>query len=367
MALAGLLGWLEHNQISIEQLRAFIYSEAPLAYKPNCAERDCLLSAQEALALCADSLSSVLPAYTDTIKLVKNRSHTLFSEIDDPEAQPYTVDNGQGSLPTISVPYRGRVEDLVNMAHEFAHAVQITLSDLHNPDRRHMPPVWRECCAFLGELVLIEYLRKNPLIQLDLAKHVKEVWDCHNTVYLGNDLEILAGATLRKEECGYQCNYPIARFLSNSIWDRRETLGDAISELFCAGSDVKKYSRFLESERKLETPPKVFQDKEDVGEIDRYMYLGIAVLMDCFSEKLQKATIEGYFKKLNAYASKDGGIFVCFNSDVRPVSYALVKDWDLCSKKITLEHLCSPYGLQKELIKVMKNQAGDGFTVCIEK
>jgi hypothetical protein len=66
----------------------------------------------------------------------------------DPARYPraFTLhDDGRG-LPYASIPWDGRLSDVLAVAHEFGHALQIVASA-----GRAMPPVTREVCAYLSE------------------------------------------------------------------------------------------------------------------------------------------------------------------------------------------------------------------------
>ena len=69
---------------------------------------------------------------------------------------PHTIDPGRGGPPVVVMEWHGRVDDLACLAHECAHALQIRLSG-HDM----MPPVAREACAFLGELLLVDHARRH--------------------------------------------------------------------------------------------------------------------------------------------------------------------------------------------------------------
>jgi hypothetical protein len=98
----------------------------------------------------------VIPAlsniFGDEAKVSELVSQISFVELGPNEELPHTEDLGHEHPPIISMDWRGTAADLICLAHEVAHALQIQMSD-----HETMPPVAREVCAFLGEIALIEY------------------------------------------------------------------------------------------------------------------------------------------------------------------------------------------------------------------
>lgn len=116
----------------------------------------------------------------------------------------HTIDHGLGAPPEVCIGWRGDAKDLISLAHEVAHAVQIQLSS-GSP----MPPVARETCAFLGELALIDDAQEsNPALGAELLN----VWNEENGVYLGRDRSKLRLALESSDTSyHYDLNYPLAR------------------------------------------------------------------------------------------------------------------------------------------------------------
>jgi hypothetical protein len=75
-----------------------------------------------------------------------------------PEARvpPYTMQTDAG--PIIVMGWRSRLEDLICLAHESGHALQLI-----NGRRGNVPPLMRETAAFLSEL-LLESLKNLPAL-----------------------------------------------------------------------------------------------------------------------------------------------------------------------------------------------------------
>jgi cytolysin-activating lysine-acyltransferase len=140
------------------------------------------------------------------------RGRLSFAQSDD-RKPPYTIDRGHELSPQIHLPWTGRIQELVWLAHEVAHAVQIKLSG-----HALMPPLARETCSFLGELALIDYVQdENP----DIAQLLQSVWREQSSVYLGDNLEFLkASLQNRNAAYNYDLNYPLARLASQFLHPR---------------------------------------------------------------------------------------------------------------------------------------------------
>jgi oligoendopeptidase F len=153
----------------------------------------------------------LLPAHIKTIRIIQKNTPKCLLPLKKKSQRPFVVDNEQ-SLPFISCYYTAKVADLIRIVHEFSHAVQIVASRAHqNSQNTFMPPMLRECCAFLGEIALIDYFeKKNP----GLFQQLKQVWFNDNLKYLLSDVKLLNIAINNNDSsyyCYYEWNYPIAR------------------------------------------------------------------------------------------------------------------------------------------------------------
>ena len=97
---------------------------------------------------------SSFPQSADLIRSVRDQSVTVFHADHLKVSRPFTVQTD--SYPIVVLCYRGRIVDLLTVAHEFGHAVQSLAS---GPD--FVPPVNREICAFVSELALLKMLRSD--------------------------------------------------------------------------------------------------------------------------------------------------------------------------------------------------------------
>jgi len=140
---------------------------------------------------------------------------------------PHTRDMGPHIFPVVYIPWSGKAKDIICLAHEVAHALQIVFSK-----RAFMPPIAREVCAFIGELALINYSHNS---EKKLHYAFCEVWRLENNIYLGELLERLLVFLCHPGALySYSYNYPIARLVSIHRYAFSGSKG--ILDLFKSGS-----------------------------------------------------------------------------------------------------------------------------------
>jgi hypothetical protein len=180
---------------------------------------------------------SSFPQSAELIKNVRDHSVRVFHADRAQASRPFTVQTD--SYPIVVLSYRGRIVDLLTVAHEFGHAVQSLASG-----RGFVPPVNREICAFLSELALLKMLRSELPALHRLAS---TAWEAGNRNYLGRHGRVLALA-LRDPQARYHYswNYPVARVLASqcsehlptgalwSIFENRISLSGIVSFLDCS-------------------------------------------------------------------------------------------------------------------------------------
>lgn len=112
---------------------------------------------------------------------------------------------------TVLCCYRNSPADLLALAHEFGHALQLV-----KLNGRFCPPVDREVAAFLGEHILLDYAKANqPAMYLSLAS----VWQEETNTYLGYDAKALMTALCNLDgPYTYRHNYPVARLIAAKVF-----------------------------------------------------------------------------------------------------------------------------------------------------
>ncbi len=161
------------------------------------------LSAEAAWALCAHAMRRAFPGLAEEVNRTEAQTPKCVQPRADKHPKAFTYNLGHDRLPFVSLHYRDRPRDLLVMAHEFGHALQIVASA---PLRTgQMPPIARECCAFLAELALIRHCSAaRPALS---AAHAADTAE-----YFGVDrLRLQHALQGARTPYRYDWNYPLAR------------------------------------------------------------------------------------------------------------------------------------------------------------
>lgn len=260
---------------------------------------------------------------------------------------PHTMDAGEGKSPVIVMDWHGRPDDLICLAHEAAHALQIILSN-----HMMMPPLARETCAFLGELFLIEDARKH---HSSLFGSLQRVWQAENEVYLATDLNSLSDALSNPETpYHYRQNYPIARLAAGELFRRGS--GKWLHDLFASGRDGMKHLPIsamanLAGDIRNYLPPMPGPDA-DRPRMTAYRKLGARALLDIdYLEGPSERRIADYYAD-QLHHGRENTALVVLNDDRKPIGYAT---WFNSPEKntVTLSRQAAPFGdhlvLQRKL------------------
>lgn len=252
------------------------------------------------------------------------------------DGPPHTIDHGVDQPPEIRMSWRGSVSDLICLAHELAHAIQLQLSA-----GSFMPPVARETCAFLGELALIGWARANDT---DLASKLSAVWREESRRYYGDDCELLRAALADPDAAySYRMNYPLARASAIVLWRR----GGDLRPLFAAGSDAMSLLPFaqiadLAGVPQNHLPPMPPSDAARSG-IDGYRALGAMALLDIGCRKGESERPIGDYYASRLHHLQDRTAYVALDEVGRPVGYAI---WRVAADggAFTLLRQTAPFG-----------------------
>lgn len=213
--------------------------------------------------------------------------------------------------------WHGTPDDLICLAHEAAHALQILLSD-----HALMPPLARETCAFLGELILINHIRKNDA---ELFCALSQVWYNENDAYLGGDMNALSTALLDAEaEYHYRLNYPIARLTAAQIFCSSEK--SDFSALFSSGNQAMSHLPLEDmannaGESSNYLPPLPAANLGNPAD-DDYRALGAIALLDIdYWQGESEARITDYYTTALGHL-QNRSLFIALNRLRKPVGYA---------------------------------------------
>ena len=189
------------------------------------------LSTAEAWQLVSNALLAAFPDCHQTIEDVQSNTKADLRKNPDAKQRPLTLHDGGNGYPYIRCGYDGRVAELIYLQHEFAHAVQLVASQ-----DTFLPPVLRECCAFIGELALLDHLRHKDA---DLFSHAEATWQFQDARIFRRHQSVLETALGEPgTPYNYNWNYPIARILSAQIND--QLTHEQKWQLFCAKTDLNE-------------------------------------------------------------------------------------------------------------------------------
>lgn len=267
-------------------------------------------------------------------------------------ALPHTVDRRADSPVLVALDWAGTPSDVICLAHEVAHALQILLSG-----HVHMPPVAREVCAFLGELIVIAHAHEAAP---ELFSALCGVWHRENEAYLGADAEALLAALADPRALyHYRQNYPIARLAAVDLFERGG--GDRMRALFAAGSDGMRHlpiEAMAERAGGMANPlPPLPEPAAEGSAIDAYRSLGAMTLIDIdYRVGTPSKRIEDYYRELLRHL-QDKTALVALDERRRPVGYAT---WSGSARGtgITPSRLAAPFGDHLALRRAVQRHTG---------
>ena len=263
---------------------------------------------------------------------------------------PHTIDHGVGQPPEILMFWQGSTSDLMCLAHEVAHAVQLQFSA-----GSFMPPIARETCAFLGELALVRWAREADPI---LAAKLLQVWREENQSYVADDCALLRAAGADPDAAySYRMNYPLARASAVSMW----RAGADLQQLFKAGSDAMALlplAKIADMAGQIPNylPPLPPSDPVQPT-IDAYRALGAMALLDIdFWRGASERRIEDYYaSQLNYLHNRTA--FIALDVMRRPVGYATWRK-STGDNTVTLMRQSAPFGDHLLLQKALERHLG---------
>ncbi|MFC7369318.1 hypothetical protein [Vreelandella zhaodongensis] len=243
-------------------------------------------------------------------------NHVEFRALSASEEAPYTICQGSGEPPVILMDWRGQPEDLLCLAHEAAHALQILLSN-----HELMPPVARETCAFIGELLLLDYVETHvPYLHGPLL----DVWHSENSFYLGDCVDLLIDALNHPElSYHYYQNYPLARLAAVQMFSIANN--ESVCKLFSSGKEAMAHlpiDEMASFATEMENPFPVLQPSDaEHPVVGVYQSLGVMALLDIeSSRKASYQCIESYYLNLLDHLQARTA-FIALDNDMKPVGY----------------------------------------------
>ncbi|WP_170566511.1 hypothetical protein, partial [Ruegeria atlantica] len=266
-------------------------------------------------------------------------------------AWPHAVDHGTVLPPKVCLNWQGQIGDLVCLAHECAHVLQFELSK-HDT----MPPVAREICAFLGELLLLNYVQQHAP---KLFAPVRQIWALENHFYLVEDLDVLWDALSDlNSPYHYRHNYPLARLAAVYLFGREEF---SVPGFFESGSGAMRFLPFDEMAKRTEKIrnylPSFPVPNPETPLLRVHRSVGAAVLLDLEGNTSRAGSNLGeYFFGISAHL-EEGTAFIWLSADRKPMGYAT---WHNTPDQHTAEvsHQIAPFGGHVNLQALLECRCG---------
>ena len=313
-------------------------------------------TAQNAWDTISQVLAAILPQFEEeTIQLSRGCIVDFLAPRSDP---PYTLVQDGNRFPTVSMSYEDRAEDVLCMAHEFGHALQLYLAK-----GEFIPPMYREVAAFFSERLFLEHVEIH---EPDIGVALRAAWERDNQIYLESDRQALVGALHCSDTpYTYRFNYPLARLLiiemtKSAIVENVVSIfqqpNKAIRELIgkILFSGIKNMQNYL--------PEAPEFDKEKPA-INAYRSLGMMTLLDIdYWQGESQETIENYYTAHLSHMQTQTA-FVALGKDRKPIGYAT---WDMASgdnNVIQLKRQAAPFGDHLELQQILQRRLPENAKV----
>lgn len=153
------------------------------------------------------------------------------SVLSDVNQRPHIRDEGPTTGLTIYIGWRGTARDILFLAHEFGHAVQIKCSN-HN----FMPPMMREICAFCGEIIVLKYINS---VSRRVYSEILPQWENLNISYYDSAKDkFLVEVRKTDNPYHYDLNYPLARLIAHNLFIKNTP--SRILNFFSSGENAVK-------------------------------------------------------------------------------------------------------------------------------
>jgi len=283
-------------------------------------------------------IPALVEGFSEQVNLGQILQSSEFKELADFKVcWPYTVDRGVDLPPLVVMNWGGQPTDLMCLAHEAAHALQIILSGNDT-----MPPIARETCAFIGELLLLRFAQKNdPALHLEL----EQVWLAENEHYLLENLDTLSDGLLNPgTPYHYNQNYPLARLAAVQLFTGG---GISLIDLYSSGAAAMKHLPIAEMAAQTAALANYFPHFPEPNpkrpKLDFYRNLGAITLLDIEANNSQvRSKIQDYYSALKAHLFQDT-VLIWLSEDQQPMGCAT---WDGQSNNGTTEvtRLTAPFG-----------------------
>ena len=297
-----------------------------------------------------DAFRSFLPEFGQAIEgdLRKIEINTL--DVDESQ-RPITIHGHDGGLPEIRMPYRSTPRDVLNLAHELGHCLQLVTCGADTP-----PPVMREVAAFLGELALLRHAASDAP---NLLQELKREFRRDSEAYFGSaQTNLLTALRTGDAMYIYDWNYPVARHLASFLAEPANR--SFVARAFDGSLSLSELTgRFLAEKPHARTEnyfPPIPPSEPGSKSGSFHKFLGVATALELdYWQKKSDLTIQDYFdSSLVHFENKT----IHFSRDPanRPVGYVTWAIDDI--GEVTIENQTAPFGHRRQLLQEVRKRLG---------
>ncbi len=305
------------------------------------------------LIVCPALIDGLDPRNEHGLRAVLDR--VVFAPAQEATEGPHAVFDATTGVCRIAMRWQGTPADVLCLAHEAGHAAQFGLS---GTDR--MPPIARETCAFLAELMVIDFVQEH---NAELCAGLRAAWDVDNDRYLGDDVDDLLGALKDPETpYHYRMNYPLARLASVNLVNSGKGSTNAVLQLFAsgvAGMDHLCLNKMAMQADSLENYLPPFA-APDTGALEAFRALGAMALLDIDRyEGASEREIGTVYDDWRSHLESQT-VHIAFRPDRRPFGYAT---WTDAGGAVRVTGQSAPFGDHLALQRSLQRRLGPKATV----
>jgi hypothetical protein len=217
-----LKDWLTLHRFEVHhfwQLQDWLDTHPRAPLKRHAVKAGKLIPQNQAWEICCAAFQSSFPSLKKYAAQVHRYCEKCLTPCRKKHPAAFVYNFETDTYPLISTHYSGRPIDLLVLSHEFGHATQIVTSRhaSRSSEALQMPPSYREICAFLSELALLNYARNTDEA---LYQELLVSWHHDNEQYLNRDLLcLLENYDKHDAPYDYRWNYPMARLWAIHAWN----------------------------------------------------------------------------------------------------------------------------------------------------
>lgn len=205
-----LAGWLRMHALSAQTCKTLLNLTPQPMPVPDRSAPAMIPDGPTLWSRTADCLAQELPTLEGEIRKVAEQTRVDFAPDRQKYPRPFTLHIPVQGHIHVSCPLTGEAQDVLTVAHEFGHALQLTCCP-----KTALPPVLRETCAFVVEAVVAARPDQHDTA---LSRLVRAAYARRSSTDLGPVAQRLR-AVLDTPQAPYDYgwNYPPARQIARRL------------------------------------------------------------------------------------------------------------------------------------------------------